>query len=298
MRTLIPHVSIRPGYITTYCLPDGSRPRSQAQISNEVNLKAHTPNGNISRKAERRIKQSIDWLLWLSKSKWFYAPNSGKRYRFRINFVTLTLSSEQIHSDNTIKSELLNQFLVEARKRWKINNYLWRAESQKNGNIHFHLTCDNFIPMQELQDTWNRIQNKLGYVDRYNQKTGKINPPSTEVRSVKNIRNISAYLAKYCAKEETNRKIDGKLWGLSQGLSKVKAAIDTVGSIIDEEIRRIGDAFPDKVYVSDYMTCIYVPVQEWSKVVKGLLFDCFKEYVEQWRLSLNYKPPPLASAIV
>ncbi|GAH86291.1 unnamed protein product, partial [marine sediment metagenome] len=47
--------------------------------------------------------------------------------------------------------------------------YVWRAEKQENGNIHFHFIVDNFIPWNELRNTWNRIQQNLGYISRFSE---------------------------------------------------------------------------------------------------------------------------------
>ena len=124
-----------------------------------------------------------------------------------------------------IKAKCLNQFLIEIGKYNYISNYVWRAEYQKNGNIHFHILVNHYMCWRELQYRWNRIINKLGYVDRYQEnmknwhkegfkvrpellgkwdakaqlkawKEGeKMNwrsPNSTDIHSIQNISNIKA----------------------------------------------------------------------------------------------------------
>lgn len=243
-KDFIRYVSISPTRITTFGRLEPKRIKynerweslsdeEKAKITSNKppRFKEHT--GIISKKAKKRMLNAIDWLLMLSVNKTIVQPKSKKKFRFKVSFVTLTLASKQIHSDNEIKAELLNQFFVEARKKWNVDKYVWRAEKQKNGSIHFHIIIDKFIPHYRLRAVWNRIQNKLGYVDRYSVKQkelhsrgfkfraqfagnwsykkqlqafqkgaacGWTNPNSTDVHSVTKVKNMSHYLGKYCSK--------------------------------------------------------------------------------------------------
>jgi hypothetical protein len=94
-------------------------------------------------------------------------PFNGRYFTFEVNFVTLSLASKQIHSDQVIKSKLLDSLLKESKRRWNVDHYIWKAEKQKNGSIHFHILTDVFIPYNELRNVWNRIQGKLGYIAGY-----------------------------------------------------------------------------------------------------------------------------------
>ncbi len=277
--TTTEQISIRPNCISLYSLPGNQKIRSEAQRNAEVNLKNTEHKGVISKKADKRIKNAIDWLLYFSEPKTFFNRKFKKNYQFRICFVTLTLSAPQIHTDNEIKKEVLNQFLVEFRKKWKVKHYLWRAEPQKNGNIHFHIVCDKFIPWSELRSVWNRCQGKLGYVERFKAKHNHKNPNSTDIHSIKNIKNLSRYLAKYMTKNKQEREIEGRMWGLSQSLSQVKSATYKRDAWLMSEVRQIKEAFKKQVVVSDYVTCIYVSVKEWSKIVKGYLYQIFMGYL-------------------
>lgn len=173
MSEAVPYCSVTPRAISMYYIWQGRR-SSQYNIDRISDSKEfNKTQGIISDRAKKKIENAVDWLLFLADDKQTLNRKKGKLFKFKSAFITLTLSSKQIHSDNEIKSQLLNQFLIEARKRWKINNYVWRAESQYNGNIHFHILVDKFIPWFEIRSTWNRIQNKLGYVDRYHKNMKK-----------------------------------------------------------------------------------------------------------------------------
>lgn len=312
----IPYLSIKPSYIVSYSEiqhMNGARYVPRRKMLPPEN-KDH--KGLISGKAASKIKNSVDYILYLSSNKKIVPFDGRKRFSFRVGFVTLTLSSAQVHTDDEIKHKLLNQFLIEARKKWGVINYLWRAEAQKNGNIHFHILVDKFIPWSELRDTWNRIQNKLGYVDRYrdemklyhsgsfsvrsdllkkwsykNQlkayRTGSRqdwnSPNSTDVHTVKKIRNLSAYLGKYCTKNDGPRKIDGRLWGCNTAISKLRGAVVLRDSRSDAEIQKLAEKYPDSVIRHDYFTVIYISASVLAKENVPLLYNIFVSYINGLR---------------
>lgn len=272
--------------------------------------------GLISNRSSRKIKNAIDWLLFIAQDKEVFSSWHGKFFKFRINFVTLTLASKQIHSDNEIKSLLLNQLLVEARQRWGVNKYLWRAEAQRNGNIHFHIVTDKFIPWSELRDTWNRIQNKLGYVDRYRDEMKAFHaggfrvrkdllekwsfknqlaayrqgskkdwnsPNSTDVHSIVKVRNISAYLAKYCTKNSDYRPIEGRNWGLSENLSQVNNSAIEIDTAISDELEQIATADFCEIFNDEFFSLFFADADKWMKLVPGRLASILTRFVDDFR---------------
>jgi len=187
----------------------------------------------ISKTSKKKIMDSINSMYVLSNKRTVEMASGKKIYNFKLAFITLTLPSVQCHDDVTIKSNILNHFLIEIKKAYGVQNYLWKAEIQKNENIHFHLIVDKYIDYQALRRRWNRCINKLGYVDAYSQKMQKLslleyqklrnkhkkvefnicakayasgvrsgwtNPNSVDVRSVSGKKEIASYLAKYITK--------------------------------------------------------------------------------------------------
>lgn len=246
--TIIPHATIHPNKIilTSEYIFDPPRVRrasitsicrADSMIIDNFTGSTRTANGLISKLAKKKMEKALDYLLLLSNDQQVQQTQAGKKVTFKLSFITLTLSSKQIHSDNEIKNSCLNQFIIEIQKYHQVRNYIWRAEKQKNGNIHFHIVTDKFIGWSKIRDRWNRIQNKLGYVDRYRDelkayhqggfkvrqdllKTWSIknqiraydvgkandynNPNSTDIHSVKKIGNIKAYISKYVTKNPEN----------------------------------------------------------------------------------------------
>lgn len=127
-------------------------------------------NFKISEQSHKNIMQKINWLYFLAKSKSIKTISGKEIYNFKINFITLTLPSKQIHPTNVITSQCLNQFITEMKKLYNIENLVWRLEFQKNGNVHYHICTDVYLDYYIVLKHWNRIINKLGYVDIYAQK--------------------------------------------------------------------------------------------------------------------------------
>jgi hypothetical protein len=197
---------------------------------------ANTHNYEISKKASSRIKEKISWLYNLSKNQTITTHNGKVLYSFKMNFITLTLPSVQKHSSDIITKECLNQFITECAAKFGLKNYVWRLEFQKNGNIHYHLACDTYIEFWKCTRIWNRVINKLGYVDSYAQKFSKYDfkdyynefhkngkedyselmarfkrgvdtnwsqPNTVDCRNVTSSKNIGYYIAKYITKNST-----------------------------------------------------------------------------------------------
>ena len=199
----------------------------------------------ISDTGKRRMRDRINSMYLLAVPRTVKSLSGKLIYNFRCSFVTLTLPSVQQHTDKEIKELALNQLLVELRKHYGLNNYVWKAELQKNENIHFHLITDIFIQYQALRKRWNRILEKLGYIkpytlrmssmsfeeyfengkkynpklrrttalDRYKKgmKENWRNPNTVDTRAVKTTRDVAVYMTKYMTKQPTELADDESL---------------------------------------------------------------------------------------
>ena len=313
MLITIPKVSVKPTYFVSYVSYDSTNSKTHHDDDPRILPEENKHHGIISKKANKRVRLAIDWLLEVAKDKTLTKKGVATNFKFKVNFITLTLSSRQIHSDHEIKKTLLNQFLTELRAKYKCSHFLWRAETQRNGNIHFHVASDVFIPWRTLRTDWNRIQNKLGYVDRFTEKTGLTDPNSTDIHSVNKVRNLSMYLAKYCGKNAKGyvvmvskasplpfcgclsfnydyappargahffRQVHGRLWGLSQALSKLKSAIHEVSDNIRAELDWLAKALPGKVKFLDKVTLYMFNAKDLLKVGCNRLGNMLSNYLK------------------
>lgn len=216
------HLHIYPTYIVTQqerLLT--SRGRTAKQINNERNLRNNRHSGELSDKAQSRIKNAVNWMVAAAKWKRVYDKATRKHYFFKINLITLTLpTTDHKISDHYFKSVLLKKFINNCRYNYGLANYVWKVEAQANGNIHAHFTTDTFIHWKHIRRTWNKILAKEGLIDTFEAKHGHRDPNSTDVKAVKKMKNLAAYLCKYFSKNEKDRRrIKGRIWMCSHALS-------------------------------------------------------------------------------
>jgi hypothetical protein len=142
-------------------------------------------NGHLSPATKRNIERMLQ--VWLTSIELNVDLKSSRN---RVDetavmptFVTLTLPSVQMHSDNDIKEHILHPFINWLKqssdeyykrggmrgmqKGFGVKGYFWRAETQQNGNIHFHLLCDKYVPWDRIRQKWNECCESLGYVTTY-----------------------------------------------------------------------------------------------------------------------------------
>jgi len=158
------------------------------------NLKDCKPKGYLSWKAQKKMRNMLE--LWFNSvyHKNVECKKTGKKFDNYMVFLTLTLSAKQMHDDKEIKRYMLEPYIQELQERYKITNYIWKAEKQHNGNIHFHLILDKFIKYNNLRTIWNKYQKNNGYIQKYQEK---------RMRNYKNELRVLKYL-------EQNKKIDSQ----------------------------------------------------------------------------------------
>jgi len=344
-RIIIPYIKIKPNYLTLYYQSDNSHNRGynfddyRSSWENSINnLKENSSDGVLSQKSSKALKTAVNWLEHLSKNQKVYCEDLKKDVKFKLNFITLTLPSPQVkgycdlygnyeeiescinhvalvragcgffdwhYDDLFCKKELLNHFLVLLRREFNVHNYIWRAESQKNGNIHFHITLNKYIWLKDLRNLWNRVLSKTNFINRYTEKfscmsfeqyriyryqhgnphlsdvrksfdrgvsCGWSDPNSTDVHAVWKIRNIGAYLAEYLTKNNSSyRKIEGNLWRNSMLLSKLKAKTLILSGELDSEARNLFSNFKNRVIVSEWCSILTFSIKDLSFMFKDSL---------------------------
>jgi hypothetical protein len=329
------NVAVHPGQISIYYESmTPRRPVMKPYIDSDetdvivsrvpAQFKDNSHHGVISAIARRKITRAINYLVYLVPKKKYYHPGTGKTRNFFLNFITLTLSSEQIHTDNEIKSLILQPFLNELRKKRKVINYFWRAEKQENGSIHFHLITDRFVWWNDLRNMWNFYQQKLGYVTRYrnNQvlwhrsgftfrpelaprwtmaaqlraykdgiRTDWHSPNSTDVHGLSQVGNVRSYLLKYIEKSEQSAEVQGRLWGCSSGLADLKGARAIAAGAIADELDILAVSKSIKLFKSEYFSVMYFDPKLLATLHLVLLISLFNEYLIA--TFPHYRPPEL-----
>jgi len=320
---LIPTISIHPSAIVSYNQIIWNKPHSRSKYSGPTDEEENKTSesflnskrkaeGKVSVHAKRKLSRAIEYLVTTTHEKKVHEKLSGKIVVVRVAFITLTLPSKQMHDDKEIINTCLNSFMLEIKKYHNVKKYVWRAEKQKNGNIHFHIVADAFIPYWELRNRWNRIVNKLGYVDRFQQLHGHRTPNSTDIHSTRKIKNLKKYLTKYLTKNEDNlqeskRDINnqmadkqenevsfksqtGRIWSCSHDLSGVKGFTSEVDSELSNELQKVVNSKEVRKYEGTYFTYYEIDYHKFKELGADLLFGYFSNYLlEQFDYSEQLK---------
>lgn len=249
------------------------------------NLKFSRVKGHLSASSCSKIQKYIN--VWVSTITG-YLLHEHKHINYMsdyMTFCTLTLSAEQFHDDGYIKRNMLDKFITKLKRKEKVENYLWVAETQKNGNLHFHILVDRKINHKSIKTYWNDIQEIHGYIEKYRnnqlsfyngkfrlsknkndkrnynqqyrayQKNKACNfscPNSTDIRSIEKLNNIAAYMIKYMTKGHNGRLIYGRLWGCSDFLREAKIYTTPIDNEIDEFIELLYNEKGIKVHTMDF----------------------------------------------
>ena len=236
-------------------VPDKAKKRELTEAQKAV-LKGEKFKGEVTPRIRKKVLETIRrWQLTLDYHNSNLSKYQQKQFK-QIVLLTLTLSSKQTHTDKWIKRNLLSPFIQELQKSLPDFNYIWKAEKQQNGNLHFHLLIDAYIDKALVQIMWNRQQQKKGYHPSGLLDDENLGCPSTKIEGLRNKRNAVAYVAKYISKDEQSGKIDGRVWGCSDNLKSLKTVVLDL-SHAEAEVLMNAVATPDtKLAVYDY--CIHI----------------------------------------
>lgn len=126
------------------------------------------------------------------------------------SFITLTYGMD-FPTEHDEAKQHLGLFLKRMRRKYGNFMYVWVAENQKRGAIHFHIAANQYVPKELINKHWNEV------VQQWQRSKGyEVQQLLPNVEGKKNIGN---YLSKYLSKE--SGKIGGNMYGISTELRKV-----------------------------------------------------------------------------
>ena len=304
------------------------------QPTSRANLGRGETKGFLSIATARKIRNMIaDWTQSINMGTG-WAKKEGMDHGIYLAFATLTLPVKQFHTDNQLKQDLLNPFIKRLKNDFGVINYVWKAEPQKNGNIHFHLLIDRYIDHRLLLSYWDYSLEFLGYITAYAEQTGSLFPPASHIMRVPKDGSVAEYIAKYLSKapevrcslkivdgqrikrvsywtegrqldgtilEFEQRPIQGRCWGCSDRLREVKpfsvAVSDRVGKWFDWARENAGLLHK----CLDFGDLLIGPVLDSWKEFDGWLFKAFYWFhVDQFRflyMGQTDRPPDRADTL-
>lgn len=209
-----------------------------------------------------KVKNKIQNFFELSKSKRFIAFYS----------ISFPLGTQE-----DVAYRLFNIWLTRCRKDKGLTDYLWVAERQKNGTIHYHLITNNYMYIEDVNgymksalktaakrgdinepmskiEVYNGVDVDNLYKSKRREDYGK-NLNKTEAR-----RKLSRYLTKYVTKnEETFKHLT---WHCSRTISRLFTGIVLSDSEL-EALENYISNYADKISVfeSEFVTTYFFKFQ-------------------------------------
>jgi hypothetical protein len=198
--------------------------RTKRQISNQNLLSERVKyTGLLSPGAIKRMTKAIDLLISSTPKQQILNPVTKRSQQFRLSFITLTMPNSNILTASRDSKVLLEKMLRYLRNTQGMHSYVWKAETQENGQIHYHLTSNVYLHYQELRNYWNKLLFKSNLFSEYFEQRGDRDINSTDIHSVRKVKDLSAYLIKYFTKQEQNQiAVKGKVWDCSLNLKEGK----------------------------------------------------------------------------
>lgn len=235
--------------------PNGAKKHNINEESIKNLEKAHTI-GLMSTTIARKIRKisSLWYTAIMSKNNELVLKQT--RDKKALLFLTLTLPSQQRHSDQQIKKHCFFRYIETLVNKYNVTHYIWRAEKQKNGNIHFHVIIDKYIDYKLIRKEWNSQLEVLDYISKFEEKHYHRNPNSTDIHIIRDAESAESYVSKYITKKEENQIIGGHVWGCSNGLRKLTPYSSLIDSYIAYEIERMRKEDLFIPYVDEYFSVL------------------------------------------
>lgn len=241
---------------------EGGTPFSQILGIKKMDSRKSVDGFQMSRRTRIKIQEKI-LAIYSAKPNDFF-------------FITLTLI-ESVPDTKGVK--ILNKFLTVLRKQYGQFNYLWVAERQQNGNIHFHMICDKRFDIIYINSLWTAQQVNAGLYHKNisrlmrseKQSISKLHKSGVEgqrkiqkyfnpvdVFKVDGIDGLSCYLTQYITKNET--KMSCAVWHCNRNISRVftkqvisnKIFLETCDNTKNKIVNKKGKVYKGKVYVHQY----------------------------------------------
>ena len=273
-------------------------------------------NFKVSESARKSIIEKINWLYFMATPRYKKSIHGKEIFNFRINFLTLTLPSKQVHPTSVITKECLNQFLTELKQTHQMENFIWRLEFQKNGNVHYHLVTDVFLDYVIVLKSWNRILSKLGYIQPYTEKHALMSldqyckaysnngqtpfetlkkryargralswkvPNTVDVKSVMGSKKIAFYISKYFGKKDKS--------------GTEKNELDNINNAMGLRLWFCSRSLSKLKKISDFVPAFAIDLVSIVKQAKDL-FVVVHEYCTSFFFSISELPNEIKGTII
>lgn len=317
---------VRPTSICIHGTGNRGNRGSVAHKNSAANLRNVRYNGFMSKATKRKCATMLE--AWIYTLGYTNTGSTSTDYRSseKLQFITLTLSADQAHTDQELRRNLLGPFIQDLKRYHGVEHYFWKAEKADNSRLHFHLLVSTRIGHQSLRDLWNKHQSYLGYIQRYRasrqqwhkngfrldkrrlkhwpleaqlkaynrgQAENWSNPNSTDIHSLRQVRSAHAYIVKYCVKSVDKNKVNGRIWGCSDSLRDLVFTSKPMGMIEQLELHTLIRKTQAQTFNGDHFSVTFNFTSTQLQLHAPSLFYRLFTDLERFKqvLSGSYQPP-------
>jgi hypothetical protein len=229
--------------------PDVSESRSKPPVQSGERIQR-----GLSRRGRSRIRKAANYYQLL--------VDQNRTEKAFASFVTLTYG--KVYPDDKTSKKDLDNFLKRLRRKEGSNfHYVWVAERQERGAIHYHILTPNYVPKEWLNKHWNQVVNNRWKREGNAKAIQKLLP------NVRGVFHAGGYMAKYISKEGEN--IVGNGWFVSSLTSEAlkptfEQCYDVDNKKLEEVLYQSQFIAKEDAYQSNYQPTDNVNVLWYSKV--------------------------------
>jgi hypothetical protein len=186
----------------------------------------------------------------------------------------ITLSYPNNFPDDRESKKHLDHFMKRIIRKYPQFVYLWVAEKQKRGAIHYHIITTDFIPKKLINTCWGEIVKK--WCDKKGFEFKTVLP------NIKGVESPEKYITKYLLKDDINR-IEGNRYFISKTAKKLLEPIDMA-------VVPIFNKSPDQIMAeAKYNLKIdYIILDNSKKIKPGERFIVFGYFVKNAEHLIEY----------
>lgn len=247
-------------------------------------------SGKMTDGCRKRLARAATLMSQACKSRWITNPVTGRLQLHKFSFITLTVSCPRNITAKEGYKLLLADFLQWMRRSKGVTTYIWKAELQKRGQLHYHITTPSFIHYREIRDKWNDLQLRAGLLKEFADHNGHTDPNSTDVHEVRQVRDMARYLVKELAKSMQNETAtQGKIWDCSDNLAGVSYFAVPLSGTHEKRLTKLIDAGRVRMFGGDRWTIIEFTDTGPPNLLEKHERDAMDKYLDE---ILNGKPEP------
>ena len=225
-------LQLRSSHVLAYDEPVENRKNNDRKLSN-IKLNDHS-------QALRRFNKYISHMSMIFKSVKAIDPTKlqykelKKVYLWSPTMITLTVPRQRT-DDKTFKREILNRIILIFKRKFNIKIYIWKAEAQTRGAIHFHFVVDRFCEFHHLRYYWWAILRDYDCIEKDEQNhyiPAEKHSRIIHCKQVKDLDSMEQVLSSYFDlkhnsdgsiqhkhdRSKSVREIEGKFYGCSDNL--------------------------------------------------------------------------------